>query len=130
MKDPRRSHYDAGFACGCFAWREILGGFIGGDFIDEFQNDLLTIRSTREDDRIPPGGEFAKIARDSLGAVLIELGQYSPYNPDDPDDPAIQKYLKDRGNRNFGSHHSDAINRLRFGRFGFLSQRPREEFVR
>ncbi len=98
--------YDAGFACACFAWREILGGLISGDFLlpdHEFHNLLLK-------DRIPRSGEYSKTLRESLEAVVRELAPYAPQNPDDPNDPAIQKYLRDRANREFGSHHLDEIN--------------------
>ena len=105
-----KGHYHAGFACACFAWREILGGYIAGDFIEELQTVFYESFDLALSDRIPPGDEFTKIARDSLKAVLVELPQYNPDNPNDPDDPAIQKYLRDRANRNFGSHHLDEIN--------------------
>ena len=107
---PAKNPHDAAYACCCFAWREILGGLIAGDFIHELCKAFYDSYEPALWDRTSDPKNFAKIASDSLGTVLGELGQYNPDNPNDPDDPAIQKYLKDRANRNFGSHHLDEIN--------------------
>ena len=96
-----KSHYHGMFAVVCYATREILGGFVSGDLIEELQAVYLDSFNEKLGDRNPPANEFAHIARD---AIADELAKH------DPKDSVAMADLLNRGNRDFGSHHLDEIN--------------------